>query len=257
MSYIVVASAKFYRRLSSPLTLLGLMIDTVDTPPAARITVTVEASSDATAGTAAKALCEQVSGMTRLALGTPLEVSGILSATLVANGIPGASTQYLSAGGVIVGSDVDATAIATATAAESAYAALSTSIEWQVRFALRWYDRALAEPDAADRFAAAWIALETAGYGKGTKVNNILDVLAPIYGSAASRADLKAVLGPIYKSRNALFHQANLDVPTLLSDAQRTLWFTEDILESRLGLTAQHRAIRKGLISKGSSAGTP
>jgi hypothetical protein len=248
MSWTIVASAKFYRRVSVPLTILGVTIHTLGDPPSARVSVTVPAASDSDARKAATELFEEVSGVTRLVLRTPLEPSDTLRATQDPNGLPGAMVQYLGASAVAIGSDVDSAAAAVATSAESAYAALSSDLRWQARFALRWYDRALAERDPADRFVAAWIALETAGYGARAKVQNILDVLEPIYATAASRSRLEAVLRLIYISRNELFHQAKLDVPTLATDAQRTLWFVEDILEARLGRPPLHRAVREHLV---------
>jgi hypothetical protein len=73
LKWTIVATAKFYRRLPSPISVLGVIIESSGDPPDSRVNLTVDATtSEQEASANAKALCEKVSGITRLALSSQL-----------------------------------------------------------------------------------------------------------------------------------------------------------------------------------------
>jgi hypothetical protein len=250
MNWILSTSAKFYRPLPIPLSILGVTIKDQGTPPDSSVTLAVNATTINEATARAKALCETVSGITRLALGSPLETTGPISGAQSAPTLSGTRSGFMQllANVAITAAPVDAAARATLASAEHAYQALAADVARQVQFVLRWYDRAQGESEGFDKLVAAWIALETAGYGTGKKVDNILDALVPIYGGSASRVQLAGVVRPIYRSRNHIFHQANLNVASVHADAYRTLLMVEDILDEKLNLLSQKRLVRDKII---------
>ena len=109
-----------------------------------------------------------------------------------------------------------------ATAFEHYKSLESSGLQRDVSFALRWLDRALRERDPYDRFASAWIGLETATYGTGYKLDNAVAALTPVYADR-SETQIRELLKPLYASRNNIFHQASLDEDDMSEKVSKTI----------------------------------
>ncbi len=151
-------------------------------------------------------------------------------------------TISVGASATIAQKPIDAADVAAATAVNKAYGILGVHDEQEVRFALRWLDRALRAQDVYDRFVSAWIGFEAATWRKkGHKVDNAVATLLPIYPGRTD-AQIRPVVSQIYDSRKNVFHEASLQESDIDTKTQWTIWMLCDVLEHRLGMTPRRRA---------------
>lgn len=248
-NWVATANANFFRDNpeNHTLSVMGVEIKPTEAEHVVLLKVNVDAEAIDKATQAAFEAFEFASGASRLILNTPIDFDrasiSLQTAKPDSNG-SFTSTILIGASLTIAQRDIELSDSATATAASGKYDSLAESKK-EVRFALRWLDRALRERDPYDRFASAWIALETATYGKGPKLDNAVAALKPVYPSRTPDAIL-AILKPIYDTRNNIFHQASLDETDIHAKVLKTIDILFDILNYSLGISTTPRAEQNG-----------
>jgi len=238
------ARARFYRSIptAAPVALLDVTIEPTSEDWVVMLKTQVQAPTPQSAAQSAQDNFERAAGAARLVLNSSID---LLENPSVASG-PDANGMYsatisVGASATIAQKPIDAADVAAATAVNAAYGILGVHDEQEVRFALRWLDRALRAQDVYDRFVSAWIGFETATWGRGSKVTNAVAALVPTYPGRTD-AQIRPVVKRIYDSRNNVFHEAALNETDIAMKTQWTIWMLSDVLEHRLGMTPRRRA---------------
>lgn len=238
------ARARFYRPIptAAPVALLDVTIEPTSEKLVVILKTQVQAPTAQSAAQSAQDNFERAAGAARIVLNSSID---LLENPSVASG-PDANGMYtgtisVGASATVAQKPIDAADVAAATAVNAAYGILGVHEEREVRFALRWLDRALRTPDVYDRFVSAWIGFETATWGSGHKVDNAVAALLPIYPGRTD-AQVRPVVQRIYDSRKNIFHEASLQESDIDTKTQWTIWMLCDTLEHRLGMTPRRRA---------------